>query len=68
MAEKKFEAALERLEEIVEELEKGDLPPGVSLEHQHVRSAAVVLAPEENFNEAAKEALRVRPGIEHATV
>lgn len=31
MAEKKFEAALERLEEIVQELEKGDLPLEQSL-------------------------------------
>lgn len=31
MAEKKFEAALERLEEIVQELERGDLPLEQSL-------------------------------------
>jgi exodeoxyribonuclease VII small subunit len=31
MAEKKFEAALERLEEIVKELESGDLPLEQSL-------------------------------------
>jgi exodeoxyribonuclease VII small subunit len=31
MAEKKFEAALARLEEIVQELEKGDLPLDESL-------------------------------------
>lgn len=31
MAEKKFEASLSRLEEIVEELEKGDLPLDQSL-------------------------------------
>jgi exodeoxyribonuclease VII small subunit len=31
MAEKKFEAALARLEEIVQELEKGDLPLEQSL-------------------------------------
>ena len=31
MAEKKFEAALERLEELVQELEKGDLPLEQSL-------------------------------------
>jgi len=31
MAEKKFEAALQRLQEIVEELEKGDLPLDQSL-------------------------------------
>ena len=60
--------ARHRLLRALKAMEKGDLPPGVSLEHQHVRSAAVVLAPEENFKEAAKEALRVRPGIEHATV
>ncbi len=31
MAEKKFEAAMERLEEIVQDLEKGDLPLEQSL-------------------------------------
>ncbi len=31
MAEKKFEAALSRLEEIVQELEKGDIPLDQSL-------------------------------------
>jgi exodeoxyribonuclease VII small subunit len=33
MAEKKFEAALARLEEIVQELEKGDLPLEQSLKY-----------------------------------
>ena len=33
MAEKKFETALTRLEEIVEELEKGDLPLEESLKY-----------------------------------
>ena len=33
MAEKKFEAALSRLEEIVRELEKGDLPLEESLKY-----------------------------------
>jgi hypothetical protein len=60
--------ARHRLLRALKAMEKGDLPPGVSLEHQHVRSAAVVLAPDEHFKESAKEALRVQPGIEHVTV
>jgi phthalate 4,5-dioxygenase oxygenase subunit len=48
--------------------DKGVTPPGVDLEHQRVRSAAVVLPPDQHFKEAAKEALRVQPGVAHASV
>lgn len=48
--------------------EKGTLPPGVPLEHQRVRSAAVILAPDQPFKEAAKDALLVQPGVAHASV
>ena len=48
--------------------ERGEVPPGVDPAHHRVRSAAVVLAPDEAFSEAAKDALTVRPGEPHASV
>jgi phenylpropionate dioxygenase-like ring-hydroxylating dioxygenase large terminal subunit len=48
--------------------DKGVTPPGVDLDHQRVRSAAVILPPDQPFKDAAKEALRVRPGVAHASV
>lgn len=48
--------------------EKGVLPPGRDPAHQRVRSAAVVLPPDQAFGEAAKEDLSVRPGLHHSTV
>jgi phthalate 4,5-dioxygenase oxygenase subunit len=43
-------------------------PPGVELAHQRVRSAAVVLPPDQPFKEAAREALSVRVGVAPASV
>ncbi len=43
-------------------------PPGVDTAHQHVRSAAVVLPPDQPFIDAAKDALSVRAGVAHASV
>jgi nitrite reductase/ring-hydroxylating ferredoxin subunit len=48
--------------------EKGEVPPGVDPAHHRVRSAAVILPPDEPFNEAAKDALTVQPGRPHASV
>jgi hypothetical protein len=48
--------------------EKGVTPPGVDPEHQRVRSAAVVLPPDQAYKEAAKDALRARPGVAQASV
>ncbi|WP_270933646.1 aromatic ring-hydroxylating dioxygenase subunit alpha [Falsiroseomonas oryzae] len=48
--------------------EKGVLPPGRDPAHQRVRSAAVILPPDQAFGEAAKEDLSVRPGLHHSTV
>jgi phthalate 4,5-dioxygenase oxygenase subunit len=48
--------------------EKGQIPPGVDPAHHRVRSAAVILAPEENFSEAAGDALQARPGMAHVSV
>jgi hypothetical protein len=43
-------------------------PPGVDLAHQRVRSASVILPPDQPFEDAAKEALRVRAAEGPATV
>ncbi len=48
--------------------EKGVVPPGVDPAHQRVRSAAVVLPPDQAFKDAAKEDLSVRPGVAQSSV
>jgi phthalate 4,5-dioxygenase len=48
--------------------EKAVVPPGVDPTHQRVRSAAVVLPPDQPFKDAAKEALTARPGVAPASV
>jgi phthalate 4,5-dioxygenase len=48
--------------------EEGMTPPGVSLEHQRVRSAAVLLPPDQPFKDAAREALIAHPGVAPASV
>jgi phthalate 4,5-dioxygenase len=48
--------------------EAGVTPPGVDTTHQRVRSAAVVLPPDQPFTDGAKDALSVREGVAHATV
>ncbi len=48
--------------------EDGVVPPGVSLEHQRVRSAAVVLPADQPFKDAARDALIVHPGVAPASV
>jgi phthalate 4,5-dioxygenase oxygenase subunit len=48
--------------------EKGTIPPGVDPKHHRVRSAAVILPPDRPFNQAAKDALTVRPGEPQTTV
>jgi len=49
-------------------VEKGTVPPGVDTAHQLVRSASVVLPVDQPFKDAAKEELKVRPGVAHASV
>jgi phthalate 4,5-dioxygenase len=49
-------------------METGAVPPGVDPAHQRVRSAAVVLPPDQPFTDGAREALGVRAGVAHATV
>jgi len=48
--------------------DKGVVPPGVDVEHQRVRSASVILAPDQPFKDAAREHLKVRPDAVHASV
>ena len=48
--------------------EKGVTPPGVAPEHQRVRAAAIVLPADAVYKDAAKDALKVRPGMAHARV
>ena len=48
--------------------EEGTTPPGVSLAHQKVRSAAVILPPDQPFKDAARDALIVQPGVAPASV
>jgi phthalate 4,5-dioxygenase oxygenase subunit len=48
--------------------DKGVMPPGVDPAHHRVRSAAVVLPPDQAFKDAAKEDLTVRPGVRQTSV
>jgi len=48
--------------------EDGVAPPGVALDHQRVRSAAVILPPDQPFKDAARESLIVQPGVAPASV
>jgi phthalate 4,5-dioxygenase oxygenase subunit len=49
-------------------VEKGETPPGVAPEHQRVRAAAIVLPADAVYKDAAKDALKVQPGKQHARV
>ncbi len=57
-----------RLLRSLKAMEKGETPPGIDLVHQRVRSAAVVLPPDQPFKDAAKEALIAKPGVAPASV
>jgi len=48
--------------------EKGVTPPGVDLAHQRVRSASVILPPDQPFKDAAHEALQTRRGVAPVSV
>ena len=43
-----------RLLRALKAMEKGETPPGIDLAHQRVRSAAVVLPPDQPFKDAAQ--------------
>jgi len=48
--------------------DKGVTPPGVDPAHQRVRSAAIILPPDQPFKIAAGEALTARPAVAPASV
>jgi hypothetical protein len=48
--------------------EKGVTPPGVATVHQKVRSAALILPPDQPFKEGAREALIARPQVAPVSV
>jgi len=48
--------------------EKGIVPPGVNPEHQRVRSAAVILPPDQPFKVAAAGALIAHPAVAPASI
>jgi phenylpropionate dioxygenase-like ring-hydroxylating dioxygenase large terminal subunit len=61
--------ARNRLQRAVKALmEKGTIPPGVDVAHQKVRSAALVLPPDQPYKTAAAEDLRVRHGVKQTSV
>jgi hypothetical protein len=49
-------------------VETGATPPGVDTVHQRVRSAAVVLPPDQPFKDGAREAMIAHPGVAPASV
>jgi phthalate 4,5-dioxygenase oxygenase subunit len=49
-------------------VDKGVTPPGVDPVHQRVRSASVVLPPDRPYQEGARDALTVQPGVAPASV
>jgi phthalate 4,5-dioxygenase oxygenase subunit len=57
-----------RLLRALKAMEKGEQPPGIDLVHQRVRSASVVLPPDQPFKDAAREALIAKPGVAPASV
>jgi phenylpropionate dioxygenase-like ring-hydroxylating dioxygenase large terminal subunit len=48
--------------------DKGVTPPGVDPVHQKVRSASVILKPDQAFKDAAKDDMVAKPGVAHASV
>jgi phthalate 4,5-dioxygenase oxygenase subunit len=48
--------------------DKGVSPPGVELSHQRVRSASLILPPDQPFQDGAREELRTRKGVAPASV
>ncbi len=61
--------ARQKLRKAVEALrDDGVTPPGVDPAHHRVRSAAIVLPPEESFIESSRDALAARLGVAHTSV
>jgi hypothetical protein len=49
-------------------IDKGISPPGIDSVHQKIRSAAIILPPDQPFKEAAKEAFVAKPAVAPASV
>jgi phenylpropionate dioxygenase-like ring-hydroxylating dioxygenase large terminal subunit len=49
-------------------IEGGVVPPGVDPAHQRVRSAAIVLPPDQPYKDGAREVMIAQPGVAPATV
>jgi hypothetical protein len=49
-------------------MDKGIAPPGVAPEHQKIRSASIILPPDQPFQEGAREVMVARPEVAHASV
>ena len=63
MAEKSFEQSLERIDEIVRALEKGDAPLAESLA-MFEEGAALIRACGQMLNEAEQKVVKLRPGVD----
>jgi hypothetical protein len=48
--------------------DKGISPPGIDSLHQKIRSAAIILPPDQPFKEAAKEAFIAKPAVAPVSV
>jgi phthalate 4,5-dioxygenase len=61
--------ARQRLLRAAKALIEHDLvPPGVDPVHQRVRSAAIVLPPDQPYKDGAREVMIAQPGVAPATV
>jgi hypothetical protein len=49
-------------------VEQGVTPPGVDPAHQKVRSASIILPPDQPFKDGAREALIARPAVAPVSV
>ena len=63
MAEKSFEQALERIDEIVRALEKGDAPLAESLA-MFEEGAGLIRVCEQKLNEAEQKVVKLRPSAD----
>jgi phthalate 4,5-dioxygenase len=60
--------ARQRLLQALKDFENGVIPPGVDTAHQRVRSAALILPPDQPFKDGAREALIARPQVAPVSV
>jgi phthalate 4,5-dioxygenase oxygenase subunit len=60
--------ARRRLLQAAEDLDAGEPPPGLAIEHQRVRSTSLLLAKGADFQEAAREAIVAQPGTDFVSI